>query len=79
MKDRLEARKHEDHENNRFARSLTYREASMISQVEHYSPYPNLWQTQQTLAGKSETMSWLCQIGCSRTNSQDQTCRSTVY
>ena len=48
----VKAPKHEDYENNRFARSLTYRETSMTSQVEYCSPYPNLWQTQQTLAGK---------------------------
>ena len=48
----VKAPKHGDYENNIFARSLTYREASMTSLVEHCSLYPNLWQTQQTLAGK---------------------------
>ena len=36
----------------------------MTCQVEHSSPYPNLQQTQQTLAGTSETMSWPYHIGC---------------
>jgi len=74
----VRAHKHQDYETNRFAKGLTCREASVIFQVEHCSPCPNLWQTQQTLAGKSETMSWLCQIGCSKTNSRDQTWTSTT-
>jgi hypothetical protein len=53
MNDRLaRAHKHEDYETNRFAKTLTCREASVIFQGEHCSAYPNLWQTQQTLAGK---------------------------